>query len=721
MATAGSIVIDLLMRTGSFVTDADRAEKAVKKLEKTALAMGAALGAGLATAATTLTALVKSSIDTMDEISKTAKVVNMGTEDFSKLAYAASFADLTVQDLQTTIGRLTKAQTEALDTGSKQAQIFDALGISIKDSNGRLRPTIDLLYDFADAFKAQKGSQEVVTAGMAIFGKSFQSLIDLLKDGSQGLRDAGVEAEAFGQVISTQAGAQAEEFNDNLAKMKLWVQGVGNAVAADLLPDLLNMSGAFLDGATNGDKLRETAGKIADGLRVLATAAGYVAAAFDITGNAIATVMAQGEAAIRFLSGDFAGAKDLYQRASQGFDDVVNSHFGGEAPAAASPVKVNFVDPSEGWDDFKRQEEQLGRLRKLFEGGEGGGKGGGGKSQARGETDKLTTAYKALNDQLAEQIALHGDNSAAAKLEYDLTAGSLKALSEIQKDELRQKQEKLDLMDLQAEADKAARELFQKEQDAEEDRKKAFKDLKSDLEFELSLLTLSNKERAKAIELRYAGIDAASAEGQAIGALSDKLHDQTELTDKLISLQDGMRDAFADNFYDVVSGAKSAKDAVKDFFDSVAQNVLKMITQNLAGALFGQQGQSGGGMFGGAISSLFSGMFGGGGSGGASGGGFLSTLTSGFASLFGGSRAAGGDVLSGRGYWVGEEGPEWFEPRGTGTIVPTSVAAASAGGGRPFVQNLNVTVAGKPDRRTPTQIAREAGRESSKAMARNGR
>lgn len=721
MATAGSIVIDLLMRTGSFVTDADRAEKAVKKLEKTALAMGAALGAGLATAATTLTALVKSSIDTMDEMSKTAKVVNMGTEDFSKLAYAASFADLTVQDLQTTIGRLTKAQAEALDSGSKQAQVFDALGISIKDSNGRLRPTIDLLYDFADAFKAQKGSQEVVTAGMAIFGKSFQSLIDLLKDGSQGLRDAGVEAEAFGQVISTQAGAQAEEFNDNLAKMKLWVQGVGNAVAADLLPDLLNMSGAFLDGATNGDKLRETAGKIADGLRVLATAAGYVAAAFDITGNAIATVMAQGDAAIRFLSGDFAGAKDLYQRASQGFDDTVNSHFGGKAPATASPVKVNFVDPSEGWDDFKRQEEQLGRLRKLFEGGEGGGKGGRGKSQARGETDKLASAYKALNEQLAEQIALHGDNSAAAKLEYELTAGSLKALSEIQKDELRQKRERLDLMDLQAEADKAARELFQKEQDAEEDRKKAFKDLKADLEFELSLLTLSNKEREKAIELRYAGIDAASAEGQAIGALSDKLHDQTEATDKLISLQDGMRDAFADNFYDVVSGAESAKDAVKDFFDSVAQNALKMITQNLTGALFGQQGQNGGGMLGGAISSLFSGMFGGGGSGGASGGGFLSTLTSGFASLFGGSRAAGGDVLSGRGYWVGEEGPEWFEPRGTGTIVPTSVAAASVGGGRSFVQNLNVTVAGKPDRRTPTQIAREAGRESSKAMARNGR
>ncbi len=36
MATAGSIVIDLLMKTGSFVTDTQRAEKSMKSMERTA-------------------------------------------------------------------------------------------------------------------------------------------------------------------------------------------------------------------------------------------------------------------------------------------------------------------------------------------------------------------------------------------------------------------------------------------------------------------------------------------------------------------------------------------------------------------------------------------------------------------------------------------------------------------------------------------------------------
>lgn len=729
MATAGSIVIDLLMRTGSFVTDSERAEKAVKKLQKAAKEMGAVLGAGLATAATSLTMLVKSSIDTMDEMSKTAKVLNMGTEDFSKLAYAASFADLSVQDLQTTIGRLTKAQAESLDPSSKQAKLFDALGISIKDANGKLRPTIDLLYDFADAYKAQKGSQEVVAAGMSIFGKSFQSLIDLLKDGSQGLRDAGAEAEAFGQVVSGTAGTNAEEFNDNLARMKIFVQGVGNAVAADLLPDLLSMSGQFLDGAQKGEKLNEVAGKIADGLRVIGTGASYVAKAFEVAGTAIAATLATAHGGLLVLQGEFKQGFEMFGMGQQGLIDSFRGGSGGSKQAAAQPADatgmaaeaMSFLKGVQGQADAeKRAKEVEEALRKLLAGGEGGS--GGGKSGGGGQksqTDELARAYERINAQLDEQIALHGKVGAAAKLDYDLTAGALKGLSTEEKDNLRLKQATMDLMDQRKAADERARKEIEEQQEAEEDRKKAFKEQKEDLEFELSILSLTNKEREKAIELRYLGAEATEEERNAIGRLSDSLYDQSKAMGDLVGLQDDMRGAFADNFYDLVKGAASAKDAVTDFFDSVASNILKMIANNFAASLFGEQGQNGGGLLGGLMSKMFSGMSGGG--GGASGGGFLSSLMSGAASLFGGAKATGGDVLSGRGYWVGEEGPEWFAPRGTGTIVPTAAAMASARGGRQVVQNLNVTVAGKPDRRTPMQIAREVGRESSRAMARNGR
>jgi hypothetical protein len=53
--------------------------------------------------------------------------------------------------------------------------------------------------------------------------------------------------------------------------------------------------------------------------------------------------------------------------------------------------------------------------------------------------------------------------------------------------------------------------------------------------------------------------------------------------------------------------------------------------------------------------------------------------------MFAGSRERGGDVIGGRSYLVGENGPEMFTPRGTGTITP------NGGGGGGIVQNINIS------------------------------
>jgi hypothetical protein len=52
--------------------------------------------------------------------------------------------------------------------------------------------------------------------------------------------------------------------------------------------------------------------------------------------------------------------------------------------------------------------------------------------------------------------------------------------------------------------------------------------------------------------------------------------------------------------------------------------------------------------------------------------------------MFAGSRERGGDVIGGRSYLVGENGPEMFTPRGTGTISPN-------GSGGTIVQNINIS------------------------------
>ena len=98
-------------------------------------------------------------------------------------------------------------------------------------------------------------------------------------------------------------------------------------------------------------------------------------------------------------------------------------------------------------------------------------------------------------------------------------------------------------------------------------------------------------------------------------------------------------------------------------------------------------------------------LFSGGGGGGA-GGGIGAVLTSALSSLFGApGRSHGGPVSAGRGYLVGERGPELFVPSGGGRIE------AARGGGE---RNVRVAIAIQ----TPTPSDPNVLRQSSRQLAR---
>ena len=97
----------------------------------------------------------------------------------------------------------------------------------------------------------------------------------------------------------------------------------------------------------------------------------------------------------------------------------------------------------------------------------------------------------------------------------------------------------------------------------------------------------------------------------------------------------------------------------------------------------------------------------GGGAGAGAGGGIGAVLTSALSGLFGApGRSHGGPVSAGRGYLVGERGPELFVPSGGGRIE-----AARGGGGARDVRvaiSIQTPAAGDPNvlRQSSRQLAR---------------
>ena len=74
--------------------------------------------------------------------------------------------------------------------GSKEASAtFAKMGIEVKNSDGTLKNSEQVLMEMADAFQKLPAGTERATLAMDVFGKSGASMVTMLKDGSGALRD----------------------------------------------------------------------------------------------------------------------------------------------------------------------------------------------------------------------------------------------------------------------------------------------------------------------------------------------------------------------------------------------------------------------------------------------------------------------------------------------------------------------------------------------------
>ncbi|MGY0634395.1 hypothetical protein [Luteimonas sp. A478] len=207
-------------------------------MERTAKRVGAAIGVAFAGAVAYGTVQLNKQINAMDELSKAAQRSQMPTEEFSRLAHAANMSDLSMGDLVTSMGRLQRAQDAAAKGLAAPLQAFERLGVRVRDASGQMRNSREVFMDVAEAFRKGRGSTDVMAAGMQIFGRSFQNMIPMLLDGREGLEALADESDRLGHTLSTEAGRQAEEFNNKMARLKIGMDGVWRTAAIDLLPKL---------------------------------------------------------------------------------------------------------------------------------------------------------------------------------------------------------------------------------------------------------------------------------------------------------------------------------------------------------------------------------------------------------------------------------------------------------------------------------------------------
>ena len=225
---------------------------------------------GTLASALTLRAAIRSTMElasTLDEIGKRAFALSMTTEALSELSFAANLAGIKSEKFEKDIGRLPKFLADA-DRGLSTATVaLDQLGLSVDDFRGLdLDKQLEL---FADGFQDLHDPIQRTNVLTAAFGRDGLNMVNMLSDGSEGLRSMRQEAERFGASIDVELAQKGALFNDALLRMQTSFKALRrDALSQFLVPasiEMTLMADRISEMRGDGDAFPDIIGGISEG------------------------------------------------------------------------------------------------------------------------------------------------------------------------------------------------------------------------------------------------------------------------------------------------------------------------------------------------------------------------------------------------------------------------------------------------------------------------
>ena len=308
-AVIGALRAVLGIDTAEFETGLKAASAELASFGAGAAKSAAVIGAAVIAVGSGITIAIQNTINDMDVLSKSSQKLGIPVESLSGLAYAADFAGVSFDSLSKSIAKLSRNAVTGGKWPTESARAFKALGISILDSNNKMKSTDQLMAEVADAFKGINDGAAKTAVAIAIFGKEGANLIPMLNEGGAKLKEMQKRAEEWGAVVGTQAAKNASDFNDNLTDLGYAMKGLFVQVATNILPELVQLSNQIVAMVKNSGLLKTAVEGItkafngliiglrivADNFRTLMTLVGIFVAA-----RIISTVISLGVAFVGF-------------------------------------------------------------------------------------------------------------------------------------------------------------------------------------------------------------------------------------------------------------------------------------------------------------------------------------------------------------------------------------------------------------------------------------
>ncbi|MDG9890557.1 phage tail tape measure protein [Pseudomonas juntendi] len=465
----GTLTLDVIAQVGGFVAGMDKAERSSakwrKEVEKSAKAVGTAVGAGVATAVTAFTTMMVSALNSASEISNLAAVANVSVTDFQKMAVGAKTVGIEQDKLADILKDVNDKVGDFLNTGGGgMADFFEQIApkVGVTADQFRNLSGSQALGLYVSSLEKAKVSQSDMTFYLEAIASDATALLPLLRNNAEGFRKYGDAAEAAGAVMDEKTILAAKQFSTELTVLGTYLGSVKTALAAELMPVLAQFSKDLTDATTKAGglqaKVKELAGDLVEAVAVTATLADGLGRTFKVVAGVIASGFATtmsymqqiGAAGSKILGAFTFGetSKNFKKDAAKFTSDAVDNM--STANSIVIDMMKEFDKPWAGDTirqyviDAKKAAAELGTITPpgTFTATTPGQQAAAKAAEAAAK--KLQGQFDTAEEGYKRQIALINTETdkrkaatEAAKLQFELESGNLQGLSAKQQERLK--------------------------------------------------------------------------------------------------------------------------------------------------------------------------------------------------------------------------------------------------------------------------------------------
>lgn len=637
----------------------ESSETASDKLRVVMAGVGAAAAAlGVTAAAVSFANSVSEAIKFTASLQDIKEKTGASTDALQKIAPAAAIAGVSFESVEQAITIMSKNMAGADDKSKGLGQALAALGLSARDSNGKMKDAATLYVEIATEMGKYEDGATKVGIAMAAMGKQGAEQNKVFA--------AMAEAQKYVVIATEEQVEAADRYQDNLVKLNLASSATAKILGNEVAPVLADFTDAMLEAMTGSGgltgELKKLAaeGKIKEWAQEAALWIANVIDVFDalvrvaqIVWKALATGVEQtvemftgiGTAMKKALEGDFSGAAAA---AKSSFDKIKASgqQFATDFDAIAGKTQFSAILKAK----FAEVDTASGKTKKSNDDLNAAFQKGSDESQKYADQmDKLLQSIQDGNDKLR----LEGEAIGKTRLERELANLQLEREKALRQDSRKLIQDQINALFDQREAQLRANDATREAEEAQKRLMKAYQDATKEAQKEADAaqklrdgviqqsealenqiktwgmtteqLRLYNIEEQRKIALSKAStvadvelIEREYERQKALAGTITGLEANAEATKRWQETLDGINQAGYDLFQSMAQGfngvkdwAKNAGDAIKKFFLSVLYEatlkpfVVRIVT-SIAGGVSGNAvagGLNGGGsildMFGG--------------------------------------------------------------------------------------------------------------------------